>query len=440
MKQNRNVYVRLLFSFSGLALFLFNPTAFADVGVKNKFRVEANARVRGEYLDNSAFTRAADQLSFILARFRLGFRFEPIETTSIFIQPQYSGTFGEAVVVNTGSATVTDSSNDPQTVAVARSQQRSGSLFDNSMLVHQAYIEQDFFSRLSLKLGRQELSYGDELLVGAVSWSNVGRSFDALKASVDFDWGETDLFYAKIVDRNISSSGDGDSDFAGVYHKLSPNELVRGVDLYYFYWRDSSGSPDLLALHTVGVRVFGAAPRLEASTYRIESTYQTSKVAGSSQTGFQIDGEVGYDFRWTDSNKFSVEAAYASKNFNQLFPTGHKWLGHLDLFGRRNILALTAHSSNWFEEKYGAKLDIHYFMRSDASRPAYSLNGVSAVGTGASHSRSLGTEVDLVLAYKINSNAVSEFGASFMIPGGYIEDELGEENPYRLYAQLMAKY
>jgi len=52
----------------------------------------------------------------------------------------------------------------------------------------------------------------------------------------------------------------------------------------------------------------------------------------------------------------------------------------------------------------------------------------------------LGTEIDFVLAYKINSFAKSELGASFMIPGAYIEDELGEENPFRLFAQLTTKY
>jgi hypothetical protein len=35
---------------------------------------------------------------------------------------------------------------------------------------------------LSLKVGRQELSYGEERLVGVNPWNNIGRTFDAVKA------------------------------------------------------------------------------------------------------------------------------------------------------------------------------------------------------------------------------------------------------------------
>jgi len=34
---------------------------------------------------------------------------------------------------------------------------------------------------VSLKVGRQELSYGEERLVGAFAWNNIGRVFDAVK-------------------------------------------------------------------------------------------------------------------------------------------------------------------------------------------------------------------------------------------------------------------
>ena len=34
---------------------------------------------------------------------------------------------------------------------------------------------------LTLKVGRQILSYGDERLIGAFDWNNFGRTFDAVK-------------------------------------------------------------------------------------------------------------------------------------------------------------------------------------------------------------------------------------------------------------------
>ena len=48
--------------------------------------------------------------------------------------------------------------------------------------VHQAYVRvggaREF--PLSLKLGRQEMSYGDERLIGAFDWNNIGRVFDGV--------------------------------------------------------------------------------------------------------------------------------------------------------------------------------------------------------------------------------------------------------------------
>ena len=54
---------------------------------------------------------------------------------------------------------------------------------DGPLDLHQGYVRvgggKD--SPLSLKVGRQELSYGDERLIGAFDWDNIGRVFDAAK-------------------------------------------------------------------------------------------------------------------------------------------------------------------------------------------------------------------------------------------------------------------
>ena len=48
------------------------------------------------------------------------------------------------------------------------------------LILHQAYfsVNKLFDLPLNLKLGRMELSYGPQRLIGAVGWHNVGRSFD----------------------------------------------------------------------------------------------------------------------------------------------------------------------------------------------------------------------------------------------------------------------
>lgn len=52
--------------------------------------------------------------------------------------------------------------------------------------LHQAYAtlgnQKEF--PISLKIGRQEMIYGEERLIGAFGWNNIGRVFDAAKIAV----------------------------------------------------------------------------------------------------------------------------------------------------------------------------------------------------------------------------------------------------------------
>ena len=52
---------------------------------------------------------------------------------------------------------------------------------------------------VSLKVGRQELSFGEERLVGVNSWNNIGRTFDAVKVRWQSSWVTANFFTSRIV-------------------------------------------------------------------------------------------------------------------------------------------------------------------------------------------------------------------------------------------------
>ena len=62
--------------------------------------------------------------------------------------------------------------------------------------MHQAYLVLGNAKQfpISAKVGRQELSYGDERLVGAFDWNNIGRVFDAAKLRYENDTLWVDAF------------------------------------------------------------------------------------------------------------------------------------------------------------------------------------------------------------------------------------------------------
>src|SRR5436190_9447472 len=108
--------------------------------------------------------------------------------------------------------------------------------------LHQAYVtignHKEF--PLSLKVGRQELSYGEERLIGAFGWNNIGRVFDAAKVRWQNPWFGADFFVSRPVipeDQNFNVANDYDW-FSGMYatSMLVPKNILD----VYFLARNSS--------------------------------------------------------------------------------------------------------------------------------------------------------------------------------------------------------
>jgi len=98
--------------------------------------------------------------------------------------------------------------------------------------LHQAYFTLGNHKEfpVSLKVGRQELIYGDERLVGAFGWNNIGRVFDAAKLRWQNPWFAADIFTGRLVipnDNNFNEVNDYDW-FSGFYatSKLVPKQTT----------------------------------------------------------------------------------------------------------------------------------------------------------------------------------------------------------------------
>ena len=117
---------------------------------------------------------------------------------------------------------------------------RSGPEQDGPVDLHQAYVtvgnHKEFPS--PLKVGRRELSYGDERLVGAFAWNNIGRVFDAVKLRWQNSWFAADAFTSKLVlpdDNNLNRWNDY-SLFSGVH--LTTKKVPKQVTEVYFFARN----------------------------------------------------------------------------------------------------------------------------------------------------------------------------------------------------------
>jgi hypothetical protein len=117
------------------------------------------------------------------------------------------------------------------------------------------------------RLGRQELTFGDQRLLGSLNWTNAARTFDAARVTVRSKAAQVDLFAASVVrilDGEFDKSGNGNR-LAGAYvstAKLIPKGVV---EPYAFYRRDvnlraETGGLGNLKQLTSGARFAGALP------------------------------------------------------------------------------------------------------------------------------------------------------------------------------------
>src|SRR5687767_2858714 len=103
----------------------------------------------------------------------------------------------------------------------SHSDERSPDVESDFIDLHQAFItlgHRETFP-VTAKIGRQELNYGDERLVGSFDWNNIGRVFDAAKARFENDTLWVDAFAGRVVmpdDHNFNEANDYDI-FSGLY-------------------------------------------------------------------------------------------------------------------------------------------------------------------------------------------------------------------------------
>ncbi len=376
-------------------LAVFSCASYAQADLDAKF--DGSGRVRYENRENKDFNDAAqDRSSLTGMRYRLGVTLEGDEDTSVYIQTQYTDTWGS----------------------------NSGGLSLNQMSVFEAYLTHKISDSMELKLGRQALAYGDELILGSVGWSNVGRSFDAAKLKYKHSLGWVDVFSAE-VGVTPSPAPTVRNNFSGVYASFTKFDFINVLDFYAFRSVKLNGVDDIIH---AGLR---AKSKLGSVDYRFEGTVQTKVTAN------QMDLELGYTLSEDSKMRVAVEAFTASKDYNQLYPTAHKWLGLADVLFRKNLNGLRLGFQMQATEKLNFKANYHMFMRNDDSvAVGWGGTNLGTVGTD----KDIGSELDLVFNYKLGEKVGLLVGGSYFMAGDYLAANGGPDDQTWFFTQVATKF
>ncbi|MDB6065715.1 MAG: hypothetical protein JWR26_1923 [Pedosphaera sp.] len=371
---------------------------------------------------------------------------------------------------------------------------RNPNLESDQFDLHQGYVTLGNLNEFPVlaKVGRQELSYGDERLIGAFDWNNIGRSFDAAKLRYVVTAGSwVDAFTSYVVvprDNHFDFPNNYDA-FSGVY--ASSRDLIpwQETQLYFLVRNVSHNSPNLetgalvpLAsprdIYTPGFRVKSLPGKLHGFDYGLEAAYQFGRfepvtgVAPTAVTGrnlkqeaYMVHAEGGYAWATSWFPRVGLEFNYASgdKNpnddthgtFDTLFPTTHAIVGILDLYSLQNIEDLrinfglkptkkfTVFSS--FRGVWLATPADSFYLANQSPRTGGTPGGHNGYALNPTYDRFVGTEADLVLTYNFTSYAQVQGGYSHFFVGNYVKQSLsapgfGSTDANYLYLQTTFRF
>jgi len=374
-------------------------------------RVRGEFRERVEGFENAGFTGGRDD-TFFLSRFR----FTATATTGVI-----------AATVQVHDARVGD-----------KSIGATGAPFKASFDVRQAVVDiGSAKAPVVARLGRQEMAFGDQRLVGHANWINSGRSFDAARVTLRSKPAQIDLFAASVVrilDDEFDRSGNGNR-FAGAY-VTSGRILPQGTAEPYVFWRRDinqraeTGVLDALQQVTTGARLVGKLPaRLD---YNVEMDLQRGSLGPDSVRAWAGHWQIRETLPGGKTPHVTAEYNYASGDadpvdgirgtFDQLYPTAHDKYGLADQVGWRNI----SHVRIGFDitpiKATPITVNYHSYWLAQKRDALYAATGapLARVPGGAASAR-VGQEIDLQVARPLTPYLALAAGYSHLVAGPFLE-------------------
>ena len=306
----------------------------------------------------------------------------------------------------------------------------------------------------TVRAGRQELAFGDQRLVGHVSWLNAARTFDGAKLTLRSSSLQVDTFatsVVRILPSELDKSGAGNR-FAGAY--LTAPTLVKQASVEpYVFWRRDGNVPGELGiagnLHetTTGVRFAGKLP--SHLDYNIEMAQQFGSLGANDVSAWAGHWQLRDSLPVPGAVKLTGEYNYASGDtdpadgkrttFDQLFPTPHDKYGLADQIGWKNIHHVRAGVDVTPCKGLPLSVNYHSWWLAEPRDGLYTAAStlLARIASGASD-RHVGQEVDVQVSRALFPQLQVAVGYAHIFTGAFLH----EATPGASYSQpyVMATY
>ncbi len=275
--------------------------------------------------------------------------------------------------------------------------------------------------KLTLRGGRQELLFGAQRLLSPLDWANTRRTFDGGRASWANDDSTTDFLLMRPVNIKPKEFDNSNLDqvLYGVYNSRKES-VVGPLDVYYLGFEDNR---TFSRVHTLGTLLKGEHADWVWDNefgYQFGRNPDGSDISAAAITvggGRKLQSDLKptlwlyYDWASGDDS--------VNNGWNQLFPLGHRYLGFMDFFARRNIHDINSLLTFNPSEKLTMLAWYHYLALANGNQGPYNVTGSAFNPGGTVGSRDLGHEIDLLGTYKMSARSELMLGYSHFFAGKY---------------------
>ncbi|MDE0104159.1 MAG: alginate export family protein [Bryobacterales bacterium] len=300
---------------------------------------------------------------------------------------------------------------------------------------------------LELRVGRQQMDFVDQRLIGGRRWSNTSPMFDGAQLTIRrgehrvhllgfSNVGIRDGFNRPLRSRFLYGAI-GSIQLANSEHRLEPFVLANRRE-------EIAASNTGGLLRTAGARLFGRFG--ETWDYQMIFAGQGGGLAhrpqrawmgvcGLGKTFDAVPARPRLGFEWSQASGDDDPGDGRTGTFDTLHPSPHRIYGEMDIVSLRNLKFVKAGVDLRPGKRWRLTFDA-MDLRVASTRDALyglSMRAVVRPPAGGAASSSIGQELDLVLRYYPRPNIELRFGASHYFAGPFVTrspDNPGESQTF----------